>query len=267
MNGQHNAPIGIFDSGIGGLLVMKQLVKLLPKESCLYFADSGRLPYGDKGRQTIIRYSIENSIFLLEKKIKILVVACNTATAHALDTLQALFKLPIIGTVEPGAQRAVEKTTHGRIAVLGTQGTIASECYQKAILKIAPKAAVLPIACPLFVPLVEENYFTSPAARLIVQDYLNPLKKARIDTLLLGCTHYPLLADLIRDVVGDQIALVDSATSCADAVAAALEGHGLSYDGEGLPSYGYFVSDDTEKFRQRGTQFLEMPIENVHGIA
>jgi glutamate racemase len=257
------APIGIFDSGVGGLVVMQQLIKNLPQESCIYFADTGRLPYGDKSRDTIIRYSIENSIFLLEKKIKLLVVACNTATAHAAETLTQIFKIPVIGAIEPGAKRALEKSASGRIAVLGTKGTIRSECYQRAILKQDPSAYVLPIACPLFVPLVEEHYFTHPATRLIAQEYLSALKKERIDTLLLGCTHYPLLIDLIKELVGGQVQIVDSATSCADAVAEILDKQQLKAHGNAPPMHRYYVSDDPTSFQQRGELFLGLRIPQV----
>ena len=194
---KHAAPsrpsIGLFDSGIGGLTVLQQLVRALPDENYVYFGDTARLPYGEKSRETIIRYSIENSIFLLDKNIKMLVIPCNTATAFALEKLQKIFSVPVVGVIEPGAERAVEVSKNERIGVLGTRGTIYSQSYQKAILKINPSAFVLPIACPLFVPLVEENYVAHPSARLIVQEYLRPLKDQFIDTLLLGCTHYPLL--------------------------------------------------------------------------
>jgi len=253
--------IGLFDSGVGGLTVMKQLLRILPDESLIYYADTARLPYGEKSRETIIRYSIENAIFLLEKDIKMLVVACNTATAHALEKLQHIFKVPVIGTIEPGAKHAVEVSRQGRIAVLGTKGTIKSQCYQEAILKGNPDAFVLPIACPLFVPLVEEQYFSHPATRLIVQEYLKPIKEQRIDTILLGCTHYPLLKDLIQQEVGSDIAIIDSATACAQKVASLLAEKSSTG-----PTYRYYVSDDPVKFQKMGQTFLGIAIDHVESV-
>lgn len=186
--------IGLFDSGVGGLTVMQEIMKLLPHERLIYFGDTARVPYGNKGTRTIIRYSIENTICLLEKNIKLMVVACNTASALALPQLRRLFNLPIVGVIEPGAEKAVAATRNQRIAVLGTKATIQSGAYQTAIKKIAPHAAVIPIACPLFVPLVEEQWLDHPATHLIVREYLRPLQEQNVDTILLGCTHYPLLS-------------------------------------------------------------------------
>lgn len=257
--------IGVFDSGIGGLTVMQQLVHMLPKEHFIYFGDTARLPYGEKSRETIIRYSIENAIFLLEQGIKVLVVACNTASAHALDKLQQIFNVPVVGVIEPGAESAIKATSKGKIAVLGTKGTIQSECYQKAIFRLNPSVQVLPIACPLFVPLVEEHFLEHPAARLIVQEYLKPLKESKIDTILLGCTHYPLLKSMIRQEIGEEVAIVDSALSCAEKVSEILTARNLHSPNEAIaPSlHSYFVSDDPHKFQLIGRSFLGMPIEKV----
>ena len=257
-------PIGMFDSGLGGLTVMKQLVRALPNEHVIYFGDTARIPYGSKSRETVVRYSIENSIFLIEKEIKVLVVACNTATSHALDKLRNIFSLPVVGVVDPGAEHAVNVTAHGRIAVLGTKGTILSQAYQKAILLRAPHATVVPIACPLFVHLVEEGCIDHPAAGLVVQEYLKPLKGQNIDTILLGCTHYPLLTDLIRKEMGPDVAIVDSATSCAEKVATLLGENHLKNGAAASPTYQYFVSDDPAKFQSLGQAFLGTPIGSVH---
>lgn len=255
--------IGLFDSGIGGLTVLQQLVKVLPHENFVYFGDTARLPYGEKSRETIIRYSIENSIFLFDKNIKMLVVPCNTATSYALEKLQQIFSVPVIGVIDPGAERAVEVSKSGRIGVLGTRGTIQSQSYQKAILKQAPDAHVVPIACPLFVPLVEENYIDHPATSLIVKEYLKPLRVQNIDTLLLGCTHYPLLKKLISKEVGEGVTIIDSATSCAEKVAAILDQLALKNDSKAVGKLQYYVSDDPQKFQKLGRAFLNIPIDHV----
>lgn len=259
-------PIGIIDSGLGGLTVMQQLVKVLPIESMIYLGDTARLPYGAKSPETIVRYSIENTVFLMQKNIKVLIVACNTASAHALESLQKIFNVPIIGVINPGAESAVQATRHGRIAVLGTKGTIQSQSHQKAILQLAPRALVFPIACPLFVPLVEEDCLDHPATPLIIQEYLKPLKEHHVDTVLLGCTHYPLLKNLIRSEIGEEIVIVDSATSCAEKVVEFLSNAGLQKLNNSLPTYRYFVSDDPKKFQLLGRSFLGMPISHVEAI-
>jgi glutamate racemase len=255
-------PIGLFDSGVGGLTVMKQVMKLLPHERLIYFGDIARVPYGNKGKETIIRYSIENTVSLLDKKIKLLIVACNTATASALPKLHQLFQLPIIGVIEPGAKKAVKVTRNKRIAVLGTHTTINSGAYQEAILKLDPDASVFPIACPLLVHLVEENWIDHPATRLIAQEYLRPLKGKGIDTLLLGCTHYPFLAKVIQDEVGENIILVDSASTCAEEVAAILRENSLlssHLQGE----HSFYSSDDPEKLRESAEKLFHFPLPKV----
>lgn len=246
---------------------MHQLLNVLPEEHFVYFGDTARLPYGEKSRETIVRYSIENTIFLLEKNIKVLVVACNTASAYALEKLQQIFNIPVIGVIEPGADCAVQMTKTGRIAVLGTKGTVRSQAYQKAIQKRDPKATIIPLACPLFVPLVEERFIHHPAARIIVEEYLKPLKEQRVDTILLGCTHYPLLKELIRDVMGNEISIVDSAVSCAEKVAGVLNQYGLRTSKKIPSAHQYFVSDDPLKFQMLGEAFLGMPINHVESTA
>lgn len=261
------SPIGMFDSGIGGLTVMHELIKVLPFEDVVYFGDTARLPYGGKSKETIVRYSIESAIFLIEKKVKIVVVACNTAASQALDKLQQIFSLPVVGVIDPGAKHAVEITKNGCIAVLGTKGTIQSEAYQKAILAKDPNATVYSIPCPLFVPLVEEDCLHHPAARLIVQEYLKPLKSKRVDTVLLGCTHYPLLKDLIRDELGNDVQIVDSATSCAEEVKNILGEKSLKNCSRNASDYHYYVSDDPHKFKTLGKAFLKMPINHVEAVS
>lgn len=253
----------MFDSGVGGLTVMRQLLQQMPHEQIIYFGDTARIPYGAKSPEAVLRYSIENSIFLIDQHIKILVVACNTATAYALEKLRRIFKLPVVGVIEPGAKKAVEVSKNGRIAVLGTRGTIVSGAYEKAILRLCPEASVTSIACPLLVHLVEENFLQHQAARLIIQDYLAPLKNQNIDTLLLGCTHYPLLKDLIQDELGPHINLVDSALTCALEVESILKEHQLHQLSHQAPLHRYYVSDDPEKFKGMGKAFLGNAIETV----
>ncbi len=259
-----NRRIGLFDSGLGGLTVMKQIVSVLPQENVVYFGDTARLPYGGKSPETIIRYSIENASFLIQQQIKVLVVACNTASSYAIEHLQNMLDIPVIGVIEPGAEKAVSVTRNGRIAVLGTKATIASGMYQKQILSRLPSAYVKGIACPLFVPLVEEQFLASAAAKLIVKEYLAPLKEENIDTILLGCTHYPLLEKLIREEVGEEMKIVDSASTCAEKVRDLLSKANLQSRTLAPAEHRYFVSDDPERFRIMGSDFLGHPIQHVH---
>lgn len=257
--------IGMFDSGIGGLTVLKALKARLPFENVIYFGDTARMPYGDKSRETVSRYSMENVVFLMEQEIKLLVIACNTAcSALSLDKLQKVFNIPVIGVIEPGAEKAIEVTKSGRIAVLGTKGTISSLAYQKAIQKRLPMAHVVPIACPLLAPLVEEGLHEHPATRLILGEYLSILKDEPVDTLLLGCTHYPPLKRMVQEIVGEDVQIVDSANTCAEKVAKILEQQGL----EGLKgekvSQKFFVSDNPEKFQNLGKYFID---EELHSVS
>lgn len=258
--------IGMFDSGIGGLTVMKELIQLLPHENFTYFGDTARLPYGNKSKEAIVRYSIENTIFLMEQTVKLIVVACNTASAYALDKLTQTFNLPVVGVIEPGADAAVKVSAGGRIAVLGTKGTINSQAYQQAILKRNPHAEVLSIACPLFVPIVEEQFIHHPAAALIVRDYLKPVKEGRFDTVLLGCTHYPLLRELIIEELGQEIAVVDSASCCAKEVADTLQQRHL-FSTASRSACRFFVSDDPQQFQKGGEKLLGAPIQSVESIS
>lgn len=260
---QDSASIGMFDSGIGGLTVMKEIMRTLPHEEIVYFGDTARLPYGEKSKLTIINYSYDNAQFLIEKNIKILVIACNTATAHAIHHLQERLPLPILGTILPGAKRAVDATKNGRIAVLGTKGTVRSGEYAREIVRLLPSAQVFSLACPLLVPLIEENWMGHAATRMILSEYLLPLKREKVDTLLLGCTHYPLLENIIREQVGEEVTIVDSASSCAEEVARTLRQQGLNRKSKSSPTHRYYVSDDPEKFRQLGKQFLGRDLEEV----
>ena len=247
--------IGVFDSGIGGLTVLKAMRSALPNESFLYFGDTARVPYGDKSQSTILRYSRENSSYLIEQGIELLVIACNTATAYALETLQEELPIPVIGVIEPGAKKAARTTRNQKIAVIGTKGTIRCQAYQKALQTHAPNASVHSLACPIFVPLIEEQLQNHPATRLLVQEALQPLKEEQIDTLLLGCTHYPLLTNLIQEIMGPNVTLVDSATSIAEEVAA------LRTKTQSPPSHRYIVTDSPEEFQKHAEELLGEAIE------
>lgn len=261
----NNFSIGMFDSGLGGLTVMRQLLKSAPKEHYVYFGDTARLPYGEKSREAIIRYSQQNASFLLKKSVKLIVVACSTASSCALDGLQESLDVPVVGMIEPGVDSALSATVSGRIAVLGTKGTIRSEAYKKAILKRNGEAMVISQACPLFVPLVEEHFQDHLAARLIVKEYMKPLKDQKIDTILLGCTHYPLLKHLICEEMGEEVQVIDPAEACASRIVSILDMHAL-HASENKPEdreHHFFVSDDPIKFQKLGEVFLGSSIRSV----
>ena len=252
----NRAPIGIFDSGIGGLTVTRAIFERLPGESTIYFGDTARVPYGPKSPDTVRRYSLEILHYLLGQGVKLVVIACNTSTAHALSALRAESPVPVIGVIEPGARAAVSATAGGAVGVIGTAGTIASNAYSRAIHALVPDVRVEQLACPLFVPLVEEGWFEHPAAYLIADEYLRPLRDARIDALVLGCTHYPLLKPLIHRVMGDGVRLIDSAEETARAVSGELQAGGLAAP-EGTPvTHRFVVSDDEARFRVVGARFI-----------
>jgi glutamate racemase len=250
-------PIGVFDSGIGGLTVMKEIMKVLPREDLIYLGDTARLPYGNKSPATITRYVLEATHFLLDKHIKLLVVACNTASAVSLKTLEERFRIPIVGVIQPGARRAAEATRTGRIGVIGTEGTVKSGAYPKAIRQIAPRVQVFSQPCPLFVPIVEEGLGEREIAQSTADFYLRGMKKHGIDILVLGCTHYPLLKRVIRKTLGPRVTLVDSARETAREVLRGLTKNHLR-DSRKLESGGrlFFVTDYPERFQRVGEKFL-----------
>ena len=252
----NRAPIGIFDSGIGGLTVARAIYERLPHESTIYFGDTARVPYGPKSPDTVRRYSLEILHWLLGQGVKAVVIACNTSTAHALDALQAKSPVPVIGVIEPGARAAVSAMRRGPIGVIGTAGTIASNAYARAIQAAKPGAAVEQKACPLFVPLVEEGWFEHPAAELIALEYLQPLKRANVDVLVLGCTHYPLLKPLLQRIMGPDIRLIDSGEETAATVQGVLHSTGLNAPPSASPAHRFVVSDDEARFRQVGSRFI-----------
>jgi glutamate racemase len=252
----NRAPIGIFDSGIGGLTVARAIYERLPHESTIYFGDTARVPYGPKSPDTVRRYSLEILHWLLGQGVKAVVIACNTSTAHALDALQTASPVPVIGVIEPGARAAVAALHGGSIGVIGTAGTIASNAYARAIQTVRPGTAVEQRACPLFVPLVEEGWFEHPAAELVAAEYLAPLQRAKVDVMVLGCTHYPLLKPLLQRVMGANIKLIDSGEETAATVVDVLRARGLNAPPGEATQHRFVVSDDEARFRQVGARFI-----------
>jgi glutamate racemase len=259
--------IGIFDSGVGGLTVLREIMQALPQEDTLYFGDTARVPYGTKSPETVTRYASEIASFLIKRDIKLLVVACNTASAVALPTLKRQLSIPVVGVIEPGARRAVEVTRSGRIGVIGTAGTIRSSAYTRAIKRLMPDAEVLTRACPLFVPLAEEGWVDNQVARLTAETYLQELKEAGVDTLVLGCTHYPLLKSMIADVVGGGVTLVDSAEETARTVAAILADKKLLRPPSEKGNHNYYVSDIPAGFVRVGNRFLGGKLGDVFQVS
>ena len=265
------SPIGIFDSGIGGLTVVREVLRQLPHERVIYFGDTARVPYGPKSPDTVRRYSREITEYLMSQNVKAIVVACNTATAHALPQLQRECTVPVIGVVEPGARAAVAASRRFELGVIGTSGTIGSGAYERAIRAIAPDADIVARACPLFVPLVEEGWLDTEATRLIAREYLTPLQAAGIDTLVLGCTHYPLLKPLLADVLGPDVILIDSAHETATETARILQTRGLLADEatigrSAVRRHRFIASDAPDHFLRLGQRFLGSAIECVETL-
>jgi glutamate racemase len=256
------APVGIFDSGVGGLTVFREIARALPHHPLIYLGDSARVPYGTKSPETVTRYSLQAAQHLIDRGIGMLVVACNTATSAALPALRAKLAIPVIGVIEPGARAAVERT-RGRVGVIATEGTVKSKAYTRAIHDIDPNIDVLESAAPLFVPLAEEGWANTHVAREVAEIYLEPLIDSGIDTLVLGCTHYPILRGTIEQVVGDKVAIVDSAETTALRVKEAL---GESAQGSGSGMHTFLVTDATERFRRVAGEFLESDVERLELI-
>lgn len=257
-----NSAIGVFDSGIGGLTVYKALKEKLPNEKVIYLGDTARLPYGTKSAETIIKFSDGNALFLLTKSVKIIVVACNSASSYALPYLQDKFDIPVLGVIEPGAEAAV-KFSKTKIGVIGTEATIKSGAYEKAIIEKKPAARVLSKACPLLVPLVEEGWIDHKVTRLVIEEYLLPLKDQGIDTLVLGCTHYPVLKEVMANVLGDEIRLIDSAMTTAEKVYLLLKSLGWIVKTRNQEDDEFYVTDFPDRFKKIGEIFLNKKIERV----
>jgi len=258
------SPIGIFDSGVGGLTVLKAMQKLLPSEQLLYFGDTARVPYGTKSQVTIRRYAEEDTRILLRHQPKMIIVACNTVSALALDVVEKTADpLPVLGVLEAGADTAVEVTRTGRIGVIGTQATISSNAYAYAINQASADSEVFSTACPLFVPLAEEGMLNNEATRLIAREYLAPLLAEEIDTLVLGCTHYPILRTIIEETAGTGVTIIDSAEAVAARAAALLRNTGMEASGTRATIPHLMVSDLTQKFSSLYRLFMNATVPDV----
>ncbi len=255
--------IGVFDSGVGGLTVVKELIHQLPNESIIYFGDTARVPYGIKSKETIIRFSIENILFLLKQEVKLICVACNTVSSMALPVIRGHFRVPIVGVISPGAREAVYATKNRRIGVIGTKATINSRAYEKEIKTLDSAITVISQACPLFVPFVEEGWLNERAVEDVAKVYLKPLKDARVDTIILGCTHYPLLKAVIKKVMGSNVVLIDSAKQVATEVKQILSNDGLFEQNNSKPQRLFYVSDGPAWFSGLAKQFLGYPVKDV----
>lgn len=258
-----NKAIGVFDSGLGGLTVLKEIAKVLPNEEIVYFGDTARVPYGPRSSETVTKYTFQSINFLLENNIKAIVIACNTASARSLVQAQERYNIPIIGVIKPGAKGALEVTENGRIGIIGTAGTISSKAYEMELKKRNPETQVFAKACPLFVPIVEEGWYNTKVAELTAKEYLSYFDSTQIDTLIMGCTHYPMLVDTISKVTEGKIKLVNPAVETALRLKALLEKKGMINDSNKKPIYKYFVSDLPERFQSIGEDFLKQPFDNV----
>lgn len=259
-------PIGVFDSGIGGLTVVRALLQHLPHENILYFGDTARVPYGVKSAQTIEQYALQITDFLLERQVKLLIVACNTMAAVAAAAIRARSPVPVLDVIEIGAQVAVRSTRNRRIGVIGTLTTIGSGAYDQAMHRHDPGLALYSQACPLFVPLVEEGWLNHPVTLLTAQEYLTPLLTQNIDTLVLGCTHYPLLQPLLEKVVGSPVHLVDSAQAIATQAAQQLSQLGLLNPQQRTAAHSFYVTDVPQRFQAVGERFLGQALGEVHVV-
>lgn len=261
----NNNSIGIFDSGVGGLTVLKEVNKMLPAENIIYLGDTARVPYGIRSPETVTRYSFECAGFLLSQKIKLLIVACNTVSAISLHEIQKKVSIPVIGVIEPGARAAAISTKNKKIGVIGTEATIKSSAYTKAIKALDKDIDVFGLPCPLFVPLVEEGWTDGVIAQLVAKKYLKDIIDWGVDTLVLGCTHYPLLKNVIKEIMTD-VYLVDSAIETAKIVKDVLQMQKMEC-GEGVKgSRRFYVTDSPEKFISIGERFLQDKIEKIEKI-
>jgi glutamate racemase len=254
--------IGMFDSGIGGLTVLREVRKLLPREHIIYLGDTARVPYGNRSPETVRRYSLENARFLLGKGIKMLIVACNTSSAIALPVLKRRLPVPVVGVIDPPAREAVKRTEEKRIGVIGTRATIESQAYVRAIKRLDPSIEVVSRACPLFVPVVEEGLEQDEVARVVVEKYLHEVKAAAIDVLLMGCTHYPILEPQIRKILGGGVYIVNSGRETAREVGRMLKKHGIRRN-SGKGGCIYFVTDAPDRLSDLGARVLGQPIEKI----
>jgi glutamate racemase len=258
------APIGIFDSGVGGLTVFRAVERRLPNESLIYLGDTARIPYGTRSRETVERYALEDVAFILSKNVKAIVIACNTASAHAADRLARECPVPVLGVIQPGAERAAEKTRTGYVGVIATEGTVASGAYEQAMLRARGRLEIISRACPLFVPLAEEGWINHPVTRQVAEEYLADLKSSRVDTLVLGCTHYPLLRPVIEAVMGDDITYIDSGEAVAEELARLLSERKLTREEGAARAEEFYVTDSAARFRRVAELFLGRPLESIN---
>jgi glutamate racemase len=259
-------PIGVFDSGVGGLTVVKELVDQMPHEDIIYFGDTARVPYGIKSKETVIKFSIENILYLLSHDVKLICVACNTVSSLALPVIKHHFKVPIVGVITPAVREAVYASQNKRIGVIGTHGTVKSRAYEIEIKQLDPTMKVFTQACPLFVPFVEEGWTDGKVVTEVARTYLKPLKDNHVDTLILGCTHYPVLKDVIREVMGPKVTLIDSAKQVAIEVKKILASESLM----GRPRAGkhqFYVSDNPEWFTNLAGRFLGRKIKDARRVS
>lgn len=257
-------PIGIFDSGLGGLTVVKEVMDHLPNESIIYLGDTARVPYGNKSKETVTKFSAQIIRFLQSKGVKAIIIACNTVSSNSIEDLRAMFPdIPIEGVVEPGVKMALAKTQTCRIGIIGTEATVRSNKYPSLIKEANPKAQVFGKSCPLFVPLVEDDWTNHQVTKMVAQEYLASLLKKEIDTLILGCTHYPMISHMIQEVVGDEVTLVNPAQEAAYTMERNLKAWKQDCPGNTAPTYEFYVSDHTSQFQQMAKAFLKRPIEKV----
>ncbi len=263
---QTSLPIGLFDSGVGGLSVARRVMEILPNENIIYFGDTARVPYGSKSPETVIGYSLQAASFLQSLGVKLIIIACNTASAVALDQVQTSSAVPVLGVIQPGASAAIRTSSTGVIGVIGTEGAIRSGSYQNAITATKSDSRVYSQACPLFVALAEEGLIHHPATLLMAREYLSPLLAQSIDTLILGCTHYPLLEPSIAEITGPSVNLIDPGIATALEAQHILEKHSLLNSSPSLPRHEYYLSDFPHKFIEVGSRFLGHPLHHVHRI-
>jgi len=260
------SPIGIFDSGIGGLTVAKRIIAMLPNENIVYFGDTARVPYGTKSNETVIEYSYQDAQFLINKNVKLIIVACNTASSIAINKLKEKFNIPIIGMIEPGTHLALESTKNGRIGVIGTNATISNKAYSSELNRVEKDLKIIEKPCPLFVPIAEEGWLDHEATKLIAKEYLQDLIDFGVDTVILGCTHYPLLSGAIQEVMGDSVKLIDSGMAASLEVEDYLNGRGVRNDSNQLGTHQFYVSDLPAKFKSVAERFLGTEVKHIEKI-
>ncbi|RKY31712.1 MAG: glutamate racemase [Candidatus Omnitrophota bacterium] len=259
-------PIGVFDSGVGGLTVVKELIRQLPYEDIIYFGDTARVPYGIKSKETVVRFSIENTLFLLKHDVKLICVACNTVSSVALPSIKSHFRIPLVGVISSAVREAVYATQNKYIGVIGTRGTIDSRTYEKEIRGLDPQIKIKTVACPLFVPFAEEGWLSGKVVLEVAKKYLKPIKDSGCDTVILGCTHYPLLKPVIKEVLADKVKLIDSAKQVAMEVKGILACEGLLSKNRKKAKHKFYVSDNTAWFSDVAKKFLGEPLGKVKKV-